>query len=1020
MLAAWALAGDPVRSPGFFWMWNDRLELPKLRAQLDDMRAHGIRNVCIHPFPKGFRPLSCPSRLEPEYLTEDFLAVFSNVVAHAASLGLHAYLYDEGGWPSGRACGQVARSDVEGRFRRREIGADGQIKVIDYSQGGPSPSILESGETERFIELTHERYARYVGSEFGKSVRIAFTDEPNRHAGTPGRSLGWTADFADVFKAKKGYDLVPFVGDLIRRNDETDDDLARKRIDYCEVAADLFVERYLTPLRDWCRKNGLKSGGHFNGEDKLATFRHCGYGNLLRSLRFLDVPGVDVIWKQLAPQPDGAHRELSLPFPRYASSAAHQIGGEYALSETFGIYGDSLDPFELKWNVDFQLVRGINTFVFGYYDYSDFGPWMTLFEPHFGPAAPCWDFMPHMWEYVTRCCEILSRGRPGAECAVLFDARGLWAGGADAEAAARAHYAVAEALDNLQVDYDFFDEDILNDAVIGEGTIRLGEMTYRTLVLPTSKWLTETSKAKLAAFREAGGVVTDLNRLAKVPRTLLARGNGEALRVMKRIDGRTSIYFVMNTCRHGVDTELVFPDGGRVVRFEADSGKRFVAALDGAVRMHFAAGETAIFFAGETEDAARPVRAGAPMLTLTDGWTAQKIVEHVAGADGFQRRDIAEEPRAIRLGDWRETFGDTFSGRVVYHATFESKDSGAAEIDLGEVRYCAGVKLNGRDLGKRFFGPFKWRGFLKRGVNVLDVEVCNLLVNQVGDERIRTRINREHPPRSSYDLWQRSFDLLNHDSGLYGPVTVAPVAHPEACPTPLSPAAQKNRSWAGDEFWDRRHDAILKEIARGPKEYDCVFVGDSITHNWTGWGEAADCSAATNAWRIQRVKFAPAPGLPVWREMAKGRRLLNLGLAGDNTANVLWRLRNGELDGYTTGLFVVMIGTNNADHQHPDGVAAGVRAILDEIAERHPEARIVLHPIFPKGPRADSPERLARERTNRILKTFADGQQVIWVDFNDRFLDADGNLPPDVFPDCLHPLEKGYLLWREALEPFLR
>lgn len=1010
---------DPVRSPAFFWMWNDRLELPRLYAQLEDMRRHGIRNVCVHPFPKDFRPDSCPSRLEPDYLSEGFLSVFSNVVCRAAALGMHAYLYDEGGWPSGGACGQVARSDVQGRFRKREIDAEGRVTTIGYPPGSPYPSILEKGEVERFIELTHEKYARFIGGEFGRSVRVVFTDEPNRYVGRPGKTLGWTADFADEFMKRKGYDIVPFVGDLIRRGSETDDELAGKRIDYCEVAADLFVERYLQPIRTWCRRHGLLSGGHFNGEDNLRMTQYGGCGNILRSLRMLDVPGVDVIFKQIAPQPFATHREVSLPFPRYASSAAHQIGGKYALSESFGIFGDSLDPFELKWNVDFQLVRGINTFVFGYYNYSDYGPWMALFEPHFGPASPCWDFMPHLFGYVTRCCETLSRGRPGAECAVLYDVRGLWAGGADTEAASRAHEAVAAALDDMQVDYDFFDEDILREASVGKGVIRMGEMEYRTLVLPTSKWLSKASRAKLEEFRAAGGTVADFNTLSKVPRTLLIRGGTAGMRVMKRIDGGTSIYFLVNANRGEVSSELVFPEGGRVIRFEADTGRSFIASRDGCVRMSFASGESAIFFAGKTSDAARFVKADEPAAKLVDGWTARRVMEYAAGRDDFEHGPVEDVFRPIALGDWRGSFGDTFSGRVVYRVEFSAKEAGPAEIDLGEVRYCAGVTLNGRDLGKRFFGPYRWRGFVGKGVNRLEVEVANLLVNQTGNAAIRARINRDHPPRSSYDAWQRPLDQLNHDSGLYGPVTVAPVDYPESLPKACPKQAQIGRGWTGDGFWDRRHADILSRIADGPKEYDCVFIGDSITHNWTGWSDAEDLAAASNAYRIGRVKFAPSPGLPVWREMEKKYRLLNLGLAGDDTANVLWRLKNGGLDGYTAKNFVVMIGTNNPDSSHPDGVAAGVHAIVNEIAQRHPESRIILHPIFPRGHLPDSSERLSREHTNRMIRSFADGKRIVWLDFNDRFLASGGKLPSAVFPDYLHPLEDGYRIWREALEPLL-
>ena len=86
---------DPVLSPAFFWMWNAPLDAEPLCAQLEDMRSHGLRSVCIHPFPKGFRPASCPSAMEPDYLAPAFLDVFAAVVRRAGELGMHAYLYDE-------------------------------------------------------------------------------------------------------------------------------------------------------------------------------------------------------------------------------------------------------------------------------------------------------------------------------------------------------------------------------------------------------------------------------------------------------------------------------------------------------------------------------------------------------------------------------------------------------------------------------------------------------------------------------------------------------------------------------------------------------------------------------------------------------------------------------------------------------------------------------------------------------------------------------------------------------------
>ena len=47
----------------------------------------------------------------------------------------------------------------------------------------------------------------------------------------------------------------------------------------------------------------------------------------------------------------------------------------------------------------------------------------------------------------------------------------------------------------------------------------------------------------------------------------------------------------------------------------------------------------------------------------------------------------------------------------------------------------------------------------------------------------------------------------------------------------------------------------------------------------------------------------------------------------------------------------------------------------------------------------------------------ADNRQVFYMDIGDRFLAPDGTLPVDVMPDGLHPNEKGYRIWAEAMAP---
>ena len=808
---------DPLFSPAFFWIWNAPLRVGELCAQLEDMRAHGLRNVCIHTFPKGFRPGTCPSEMAPDYLTPEFLDVFAAVVRRAGELGMHAYLYDEGGWPSGGACGHVAASDSEGRFAPREITstASGEnwasppggppggrplparpegsphpsgcvLATRPYGVGGPTyPSLLEPGATRRFLELTHEAYAARLGTDLGTTVRVAFTDEPDMPHDIPGQSLAWASDFDAEFRRRKGYDIAPHVPALLADPEGTDPALSRFRVDVQDVKADLFVERFLAPLRNWCRAHGILSGGHLNNEDQPECEAHLGHGSLLRSLRAMDVPGVDVIWRQLF------SGKPSNPFPRYASSAMHQNGGRFALSESFAIFGDSLTPAEMKWVVDYQLVRGVNLYVFAYFAQSNARHWMTLFEPHFGPDAPTWDFLPHFFRYMERTSRFLSKGCPGAEIAVLMNNRAFWAGKADREAATAAHYAVSAWLDEANCDYDFVeDRDIATAETTADGKLRIGAMEYRAIVLPSEGWMLDEAKASLSRFEAAGGIAAGgTTQLDRVPRTLRISGDGaRAIRVMKRLDGDRRIWFLMNEDMAAHTVEITFPDVGPIVRYdpETDVFESVPIHSGGILRRTFLPGETAIYVTGSQpvgDDGKASASGDAAFscvgetrpegrISLSVGWTLRPLVSHVAGADNFELRQCDAPERPVALGDWRPILGETFCGKSLYRVEFDSPMEGNARLDLGEVKWCAAVRFNGADLGARFFGPFRWAVHVAQGRNTLEVTVANLLANQVGDDAIRDRVLRDWQPNGCYDNHQRPFDKHNHESGLFGPVTM--------------------------------------------------------------------------------------------------------------------------------------------------------------------------------------------------------------------------------------------------------
>lgn len=772
----------PESSPAFFWMWNSALDVDLLCSQLDAMASNGLMNVCIHPVPKSFRPGRFQTEMSPDYMTPGYLDVYAKVVARARELGMHSWLYDEGGWPSGGAAGLVAASDGEGRFRPRGIGLgwEGErefgVYAKEYAPGGGSyPSMIERGATGRFIELTHEKYRERLAGEFGKTVKFVFTDEPQYQLWYWWPMLPWCEDFAEEFRRRKGYDILPAMREVVEARYATSGEAVERRLDCMDVLGDLFVERYMLPLRDWCRRNNLKFGGHLGGEDDPENGALRGFGSLLKTLRAMDVPGVDVIWRQVWPDNRGGPGRQP-PFPRLAASAARQTGAKNVLCEAFGIYGDSLSPLEMQWLCNYHMVRGVNTFVFGYQAVSTRGQWITLFEPHLGPVSPLWGFSGPFWRRLHRMCGILAQGRSAAETAVFYDQRSFWRGGAAAKAAAGLHYAAAASLDAMNCDFDFVDDDILASAVASNGVARCGEAAYTTVVVPSSGGLLESTRLALDRLGAAGVRVLSLDGISRVPRTCRVEGVlSEFIRASKRVSGGSAMYLLVNELMSPTDElEISLAETGQVVRVNQDTGLyERVESIGGRFRWKFDAAGAELFIVGETPEA-EPRRAFAvksEAVPLKEGWTMTPLRRHYVGKDDFVSEDIKASPEPAAPGDWGEALGHDFSGVVLYRNEFES-EGGEAELNLGRVCWTCSAWLNGERLPDRFAGPFKWQVRLKKGVNTLEVKVANTLANAVADGKVRDRVAREFPPRGAYEARQAEFDRHNLESGLLGPVTL--------------------------------------------------------------------------------------------------------------------------------------------------------------------------------------------------------------------------------------------------------
>jgi beta-glucosidase len=195
----------------------------------------------------------------------------------------------------------------------------------------------------------------------------------------------------------------------------------------------------------------------------------------------------------------------------------------------------------------------------------------------------------------------------------------------------------------------------------------------------------------------------------------------------------------------------------------------------------------------------------------------------------------------------------------------------------------------------------------------------------------------------------------------------------------------------------KRHEGFLKDkealLKTGPIQL--VFIGDSITDRWR----------------------KPA-GKAVWAKNYVKYNALNLGIGGDRTEHILWRVEHGELDGISPKALVIMIGTNNYTLPARQ-IAAGIRADVALIHEKLPNTKILLLAIFPRSAEPTNPVRAKLKAANEDISKLDGMDNVTFLDIGSKFLDPDGTLPKSIMVDGLHPSEKGFEIWADAINPTL-
>ena len=542
-----------------FWAWNGELDEKELLYQLNNFKKMGMGGAFFH---------SRTGLITP-YLGDKWFSCINACADESAKLELEAWLYDEDRWPSGTAGGMVTQipeyrmhylrmnqikpelfvytDDVLAAFsidlqensaftkKQRLVPGDIPSDTVVYFtveemecngnyNGYTYVDTMNPKATQAFIDMTHEKYVQMCGSRVGNELKGIFTDEPHRGAVMCGFSTGgqhmtevvpYTARLFEHFKNTYGYDLHDYLPELFLCKDG--EKLHFVKWHYMELLQTLFETNYLQPIQQWCHEHHLQFTGHLLHENTL-TNQACMVGSVIRAYEFMDIPGMDLLCQQ-----EDYWVAVQL------RSAARQLGKPWMLSELYGCTGWEFDFRSHKAVGDWQALFGANVRCPHLSWYTMKGEGKRDYPASISHQSAWCEEYRYIEDYFARLHMVLMEGTPLCETLVITPIESVWAvvhpGWSDESMATldddvkqiEDHYtALFHVLAGHRVDFDYGDEQLIAkygsiEEMDGTVLLRVGDMTYSTVVIPRMLTIRSSTVQLLREFVQKGGhiVCTD-------------------------------------------------------------------------------------------------------------------------------------------------------------------------------------------------------------------------------------------------------------------------------------------------------------------------------------------------------------------------------------------------------------------------------------------------------------------------------------------------------------------------------
>lgn len=709
--------------PAYTWLWNSSATKDEIKRQIDEMYQNGIRAFYVLGEPESFRPNLRRTYLKPDYLSEEYLDMVYFAYEYAKEKGMYTWLYNEGGFPSGMACGKIRDAHPELALKNiaknvvnlsageryctpeRFIAAFCDNKRIKDGDAFESDTVIEEyiyadaitpttsmrtdiaerKNTEYFLELTHEAFKRRFGDAMGSDVTMMFDDEANMGS--------WTRNMDKLFFDKYGYDLLDYVPYIAGKPTDSLES-ARAYSDFIMLSGELMRNNYFAPMRKWLNDHNMLSIGHLGGDNYAKSPYLTRQGNLISALRLYDVPGIDVIWSQITYPTDGkCCKDGNEFFPLYASSAARQQGNTKCVSESFAVYGAHVVPEEMRFCVNYQAVQGISLFNFMVISFDRKDARSLQYRPNFIAENPGMDCLGQINNYTARLSHIMQNATAQVKTALYFPQRTISSKSEWGKNAEEAFDDKGHMLMKKGVCFDIIDEEFVLGAKVENGCLIGEHVTYENVFIVDGIFEPQEVIKKLEACNADIIPCFERTKDSTLARKLLFADGSEG-------------YFICNTCGEKVNETITLTSDKTPYVIDLESGDIMTCA-------HEKRG-------GELIITAELLRGQGLMLWLTT--TPQnanlpvktELAAEISDFNSYISRKYEINPtygvvntyfdsgENLPIGEWDRDF----SGEVTYTAKLPEIGEGEFLLDMGEVRHYAKIYINGIKMCEATMPPY--------------------------------------------------------------------------------------------------------------------------------------------------------------------------------------------------------------------------------------------------------------------------------------------------------------------------